>query len=83
MSTVTDNEAKRNLSTNLRRMLAERDWSVRDLAERTGDPVMTLHDSISGKALPRGGVLTRLADAFSVRVDDLLSATKEKTRVAP
>jgi len=73
MSTVNDKTTRIVLAANIQKLMAARDWSVRELSRQTTDPVMTIHNTISGKSLPRAGVLTRIADAFGVTVDQLLA----------
>ena len=74
MSTVlTDAKAMENLSSNLRRLLADRSMSQAELARITGDGEMNISRYVRGVVMPGAGALARLAEALSVPTDRLLS----------
>jgi transcriptional regulator with XRE-family HTH domain len=74
MSTViTDEQAIKNLSQNLRRMLADREMSQAELARETGDSEMNVSRYVRGAVMPGAGALARLAEALHVPTDHLLS----------
>lgn len=66
------------LSANLTMLLESKGWTLRELAAHTGDSISTLHGIISGKSLPRAGLLKRLADAFEISVDQLYDPNLKK-----
>lgn len=76
MQEVNDTKARDVLARNLRRILQEREWSVRQLARESGDPVMTVNNIVAGRHLPKAGVLLRLAEALAVSLDDLFASEK-------
>lgn len=81
MSTVqTDKAILKILSINLSRLKAESGWSYRDLEGMTGDSFMTIHAVVTGKSMPGAGVLSRLAEAFGVSVDSLLTAPSRREK---
>lgn len=79
MSNVNDEIALAVLSANLQRELEARGWSIRELARKTGDPVMTIHNAVSGRNLPKVGVVVRVADVLGLPVDALFEARAKKT----
>lgn len=78
---MNNEQAKTLISANIRKRMADRKWTIRHLSRKTGDPVMSLHDAMSGKSLPRAGMLYRIAKAFDDDIDDLFSSPT-KTRVS-
>lgn len=56
---------------NLRRLLAERGISIRQLAARTGLDQRTIRGILTGTSTPHVQTLHRVADAFGVAVDEL------------
>lgn len=73
---MNDDLARILLTTNIERLLRERNWSQRRLARETGDPVMSIHNVVSGRHLPTAGLLVRIADALESRLDDLFEARR-------
>jgi transcriptional regulator with XRE-family HTH domain len=53
--------------TRLRRMRAERDWSLRELAAKAGTHFAYLSQIESGVAKPSAELVEKLADAFDLR----------------
>lgn len=70
---ITREIAKRNLAANVRRLLDRDTISMRELARRTGDSVVTISDVCREKTMPAGDVLARIADVFDVSIDRLLA----------
>lgn len=70
---ITDEQAISNLSSNLRRLLADRGMSQAELARITGDGEMNVSRYVRGSVMPGAGALARLADALGVPTDRLLS----------
>lgn len=79
MATVTNAEAAENIAENVARLLADRDWSQRELSRRTKDPHMSIVNALSGDHIPNAGILARMAEALETTVDSLLSRPKAKT----
>lgn len=80
----SDEKLLKIISANLSMLKDEHGYSIRDLADITGDSPMTLFNTLSGKHMPRSGVLIRMAEAFRVSVDSLLEpmpATRGSKRV--
>jgi transcriptional regulator with XRE-family HTH domain len=61
-----------NLASNVRRLREERGLSQQQMADLSGVPRPTWANLESGDANPTIGVLTRVADALQVGVEDLL-----------
>ncbi len=79
MSTViSDDEAKRNLAENVRRLLDSRGMTQTQLAEAAHETQATISRIANGLQLAGGGILIRLAEAFDVSVDRLLSIPPEE-----
>ena len=58
---------------NLRRMRAERKWSMDELASRSGVSKTMLHQIEMGKSIPTIAVVWRIADGLKVPFSDMLS----------
>lgn len=68
---MNDTQTREVLARNLRRAVLEKGWSLRRLARECGDPVMSIQNALSGKSLPKAGLLFRAARALGVSVDSL------------
>lgn len=79
---ITDDQAKALVSANITRLLAARGWKQRDLAEATGENDMTISRIVRGSNVPGVGLISRIADALNVSVDELLSRKKQNRRNA-
>ena len=79
---ATDIEVKSNVSANLQRLLRDRGLTRTALAQMTGDPLMTISSTVSGKYVPNVALLSRIADALDVSIDRLISAPPEKLSAA-
>lgn len=77
---LTDNEIRENLAANMRRLISDRRLSQMELSRRTGETQPTISNILRGKHLPSAGIVFRLAEAFDVSVDRLLSAAPEASR---
>ena len=71
-----------NIAANIRRLLGDKGWSQRELSRRTGDPHMSVVNVLTAEHTPSAGLLARIAEAFGVKSDDLLSdpPTKKNSR---
>lgn len=73
---MTDEVAKANIAANIRRLLSLREPpqnTQRWLANQTGESEMRISLYARGERIASAGVLTRIAAAFGISVDDLLS----------
>ena len=72
---IQDDEAKRNISANVKRLLAEHipPWSQADLARATGESEMRISFLARGVNLPSAALLARVAEALGCTSDQLLS----------
>lgn len=77
---LTDEQRKAIVSANLKRLVADRGISQRQLAELTGYGVMTINDAINGKKMPGGGLIANLAEALKTTTDEILGTSKKKSR---
>jgi transcriptional regulator with XRE-family HTH domain len=80
MSTVTDEEATRNIAANVTRLLREQEMSQRDLSHSADVPEMSVSRIVRGLNQPGIGTLTRVAQSLGVTVDELVAAPKKNSR---
>jgi transcriptional regulator with XRE-family HTH domain len=73
MSTVTDQAAKSRVAENVSRLLEERKMSQQALANATGENKMMISRVVRGEHVPGIGLISRIAEAFGVSIDALLS----------
>ena len=76
---ISSDDAKRNLSANIKRLLADRGWSQTELCQRTEQAHATISRTINGLNVPSAVVLARIAEALDVSIDRLLAPPSEKT----
>jgi transcriptional regulator with XRE-family HTH domain len=81
-ATMTDALIRQSISTNLRRLLAEKNRTQTFLSAETGDPLTTINGIVNGKCVPNVGTLQRIAETLEVKVDDLLEPAGQKSRRA-
>lgn len=70
MITLSDEEAKKIIGANLKRLRGELSYS--EIARRAGTYPMAIQRIEKGDSMPGVGLLTRIADALSCKVDDFL-----------
>ena len=75
---VSDIEARRNIASNLRRILQERGISQVKLAALTGECEMTISRVIRGTNTPGVALIARIADALDVSMDRLVEKPAER-----
>lgn len=83
MSTVTDQAAKSRVAENVARLLAEHGMSQQALANKTGENKMMISRVVRGEHDPGIGLISRIAEAFGMSIDELLSdqsRSKNKSR---
>lgn len=81
MKTVlTDEVARENLKANLARLLEERGFTRYRLARVTGESDQTIKNVADGVHMPRAGLLSRLAEALGVSMDDLVHQPRSTTK---
>jgi transcriptional regulator with XRE-family HTH domain len=84
MSTViTDLDAKNRIAENVARLLAERGMSQQKLADETGENKMMISRVVNKKHVPGIGLISRIAEAFGISIEELLadsSRLQRKTR---
>lgn len=66
------------VSANIRRELAARKWTQRDLATRTGMPDSRISELLTGKYEPSIGKLEKVAKAFGINTSVLLMPVPEE-----
>ena len=68
---ASDLVVSRQFAANLLRTLEERGMTQMDLVRATGEGQSTINAICSGKHSPRLGVVTRIADALGMSIDEL------------
>ena len=78
MSTVTDDQARKNIAANVRRLRGQRSryW----LAKAVDGGTIQITRIERAENMPGAGLLSRLAEALEVTVDTLLSDPKKNSR---
>ena len=74
---MTDDQAKAAFAANVQRELNVRGKNVRWLMQQIDEYPNRIYPAVKGKAMPGAGLLTRVANAFGVTVDDLLKPSEE------
>jgi transcriptional regulator with XRE-family HTH domain len=80
MSTVSDDETKKNIAVNLRRLLGSRKISQNGLANLIEESPTRINQYAQGKKMPGAGVLTRIAEKLGVTIDDIVSPPSSRHR---
>ena len=75
---ITDDEARENIAANLRRIMAARGMSQRELAEKTHRPVMTINRLYRGEYEPKVSLIANVAEVLGFSIETLL-ATPPRT----
>ena len=82
MIIVDDETTKAILAKNLLRIIHELGWNQQELADECGEDKMTISRILRGKHMPGLGVVTRIAAAVDVPVDNLLKIHKKRQQPA-
>ena len=75
---ITDEQAKTNISRNVRYALDVRGWKAVDLARATDESEMRISLLVRGKKLPTAAFLARVAEALDTTADALLRDASHK-----
>ena len=78
MATVSDKQTKIVLGANLKRLRG--DISFAELGRRCGTCATAIKEIEEGKRMPGAGLLTRIAEALDVAVENLLSTSKHNSQ---
>ena len=76
----TDSEVIVGLSERIREEMERAGISQRQLSKITGDPLMTINNTVNGRNMPGSGVLSRIAEALGTSADYLLFGVGKKSR---
>ena len=79
---IDDERMLANIASNLRALLTDRDWSLRELIRATSIPLMTLSNLANEKHVPGVIALAKIAEALRTTVDYLLTDHSEKSSPA-
>lgn len=80
MSKITNEFDKNVFSSNLKRIMNEKNWKNKDLASFLGLSKSAISNYIAGRSVPRTEVLLKIAEAFDVPIETLI---KEPLEGAP
>lgn len=75
---LTDEQIKSNMSVNIRRLLAVRNWAQSDLAREADVREMMISLVVRGKSLPGIAIAARIAEALETSIDKLILPPPEK-----
>lgn len=79
---ITVEDAKANISANIKRILEARGMSVRALAIRTGEPQNSVYRIVRGENEPGAVMLCRIAEALDVSIDRLVAFPEKLSKTA-
>lgn len=75
----TNQDVAINVAINIKRLLQDRSMTQADLSRRTRESEMTISRAVKGDSIIGIGIMTRIAEAFDVSIDRLVSPPPEKT----
>lgn len=75
---ITDEQLKRNLQRNIRRLLDQTEMSQSDLARATGESRSRISLVINSCRVPSAASLARIAEALDTTVDELINSPRRK-----
>ena len=76
----SDQQTKRNIAANLRRMLGARKVSQNGLARLTEESPPRINAYCNARMMPGVGVLARIAEVLETTIDDLVAPPKRGTK---
>lgn len=79
---ITDEQAKTNISRNVRYELEVRGWKAADLARATDESEMRISLLVRGKKLPTAAFLARVAEALDTTSDRLLRDAPSREKIS-
>lgn len=79
---LTTNDIRANIAANLRRMLADRQWSVLDLVEKSGVPQNTVYRIVRGENEPSITHMAAICDTLGCSIDRLISEPPEFSQIS-
>ena len=79
---INDQQLKRNLTRNLKRILEAADVTPYRLAKMIDEPQNSVYRFCRGDNVPNAVILARVAEALGVTVDELIRSPKRQTSVA-
>ena len=69
---MTDDQTLRNIGANMRRLLATHSLSQNQLARDINESPTRINQYVQAKKMPGAGVLSRIAERFSVTTDEII-----------
>lgn len=75
---MSDNEAKKRIATNLRRLRGELSYS--EIARRAGTYPMAIQRIEKGDSMPGVGLLSRIAEALNCSIEEFLKLPSGKSK---
>ncbi len=75
---LSNDDVRRNLAANVRRLLEDRNITQADLARRSGESENAISRVVRGRLLASSATIARIAEAFDVSIDRLVNASPEK-----
>ena len=75
---ITNDEAKRNLAANLKRLMGYRGWTQSELAREIGATRSSICSIVNGQQIPSVARVARLAEVLDTSIDLLLSPPPER-----
>jgi len=79
---ITDDQARKNVAANVKRLLDEKGMSQSDLARATGETFMTISRVVRAQNVASYAVVCRIAEALGVKSDDLHQTPQKPSRKA-
>jgi transcriptional regulator with XRE-family HTH domain len=80
MQIMTDEQAQRVIAGNLRKLRGKRSYS--EIGRLAATSAGAIRDIEENGRMPGGGLLTRLADALSVKIDALFETKRKRKKSA-
>lgn len=75
---MSDKTTLKNIAKNLRRLLADNGISQNGLARDIEESPTRINQYVQGKKMPGAGVLSRIAERFSVTTDEIIGLRTAK-----
>ena len=75
---LRNDDVRKNLAINVRRLLIDRKMTQADLSRKAEEPEITISRVVRGCMLASSGTIARIAEAFDVSIDRLVTPSSEK-----